>query len=51
MSIETYERKMVLVEMYNKLAEAEKQISDGTPLLDGKEVFKKMRQRAVYVES
>ena len=47
MSIETYERKMALVEVYNKLAEAEKQISDGTPLLDGKEVFKKMRQKHV----
>ena len=28
-----------------KLAEAEKQIADGVPLLDGEEVFKKLRTK------
>jgi hypothetical protein len=42
MSIETYERQMALVDIYKKLAEAEKQVIDGTPLLDGEEVFKKL---------
>jgi prevent-host-death family protein len=45
MSIETYERQMALVDIYKKLAEAEKQVIDGTPLLDGEEVFKKLRAK------
>lgn len=45
MSIDTYERQMGLVEVYKKLAEAEKQIAEGTPLLDGEEVFKKLRTK------
>ena len=45
MSMEAYERKMGLVEVYQKLAEAEKQIADGVPLLDGEEVFKKLRTK------
>jgi prevent-host-death family protein len=45
MSMETYERRMALVEVYKKLAEAEKQITDGMPLLDGEEVFKKLRRK------
>lgn len=32
MSIETYERQLALVEVYKKLAEAEKQIAEGLPL-------------------
>ena len=47
MSMETYERQLALVGVYKKLAEAEKQIADGTPLLDGEEVFKKLRKKYV----
>lgn len=45
MSIETYERQMALLDVYQKLAEAEKQIADGVPLLDGAEVFEKLRTK------
>jgi len=45
MSIETYERQLALVDLYKKLAEAEKEISEGLPLLEGEEVFKKMRAK------
>ncbi len=45
MSIETYERKMALVEVYKKLFEAEKELEDGTPLKDGEEVFRKLRSK------
>lgn len=43
MSIETYERQLAMVEVYKKLADAEAQISQGIPLLDGEEVFKKLK--------
>lgn len=45
MSVETYERKLALVEVYKKLAEAEAQIKEGIPLLDGDEVFNKVRSK------
>lgn len=45
MSIETYERQLALVEVYKKLAEAEKELSQGVPLLEGEEVFKKLRDK------
>ncbi|MEW6662430.1 MAG: type II toxin-antitoxin system Phd/YefM family antitoxin [Bacillota bacterium] len=47
MSIETYERQLSLVEVYKKLAEAEKEIVQGGPLLEGEEVFKKLRNKYV----
>lgn len=47
MSIETYERQLALVEVYKKLAEAEKELSEGVPLLEGEEVFKKLRDKFV----
>ncbi len=47
MSIETYERQLALVDVYKKLAEAESQIAQGMPLLDGEEVFKKLRDKYV----
>ncbi len=47
MSMETYERQLALVEVYKKLAEAETQITQGVPLLDGEEVFAKLRERYV----
>lgn len=48
MSIDAYERQLALVDVYKKLAEAETQIAQGVPLLDGEEVFKKLRDK--YVE-
>jgi prevent-host-death family protein len=45
MSIDTYERKMAQVELYKKLAEAEAQINQRIPLLDGEEVFRKLRAK------
>lgn len=47
MSIETYERQLALVEVYKKLLEAEQEINSNTPLLDGKSVFKKLRDKYV----
>lgn len=47
MSIETYERQLALVDVYKKLAKAESQIAQGMPLLDGEEVFKKLRDKYV----
>lgn len=45
MSIDTYERQMAIVNVYRKLAEAEAQVAQGMPLLDGEEVFKKLRTK------
>jgi len=45
MSIDTYERQMALVDVYKKLSEAEQQVSQGIPLLNGDEVFKKLRTK------
>jgi PHD/YefM family antitoxin component YafN of YafNO toxin-antitoxin module len=43
MSIENYERQLARAEIYTKLAEAEKQIADGVPLLDIDDVFANLR--------
>ena len=45
MSVDTYERQMALVEIYKKLAEAEAQVVKEVPMLDGKEVFEKLRAK------
>ena len=45
MSIDTYESQMALAEAYKKLAEAEAQIAQGIPLVDGEEVFKKLNAK------
>ncbi|HQL36486.1 MAG TPA: type II toxin-antitoxin system Phd/YefM family antitoxin [Bacillota bacterium] len=45
MSMDTYERQLALVDVYKKLAEAEAQIEQGIPMLDGEEVFKKLRDK------
>lgn len=47
MSIDTYERQMALVDVYKKLAEAEREVAQGTPLIEGEEVFKKLRAKYV----
>ncbi len=39
MSIETYECQMAFVEVYKKLLEAEAEINNDAPLIDGEEVF------------
>lgn len=45
MSMETYESRLALAEVYRKLGEAEKQIADGIPLVDGEQVFKRLREK------
>jgi prevent-host-death family protein len=45
MSIEAYERQFALVEVYKKLTEAENEINQGTPLLDGENVFKRLKDK------
>ena len=45
MSIETYERQLAKMEIYSKLAEAEKQIADGAELIDAKDVFARLREK------
>ena len=47
MSIETYERQMFIVDVYKKLHEAEMQVTNGVPLLEGEEAFKKLRGKYV----
>lgn len=45
MSMETYERKLAMADVYQKLSEAEKQMADGLPLLEGDQVFQRLRAR------
>ncbi len=45
MSMETYENSMAKLDLYQKLAEAEAQIKNGEQLLDGENVFKKLREK------
>jgi PHD/YefM family antitoxin component YafN of YafNO toxin-antitoxin module len=45
MSMETYERQMAITDIYHKLAEAEKQVTDGLPLVDGEQVFQRLREK------
>ena len=47
MSIETYEKKLAQVELYQKLADAESQIESGEQLLDAEDVFKNLRKKYV----
>lgn len=48
MSMETYEQKLGLTEVYKKLSEAEEEISQGLPLLAGEALFEKLKNK--YVE-
>ena len=50
MSIETYERQLGQAELYKKLSEAEEEISQGIPLLEGEELFKKLKNKYVKKE-
>lgn len=45
MSMETYEKSLAKLELYQKLAEAEAQIKKGEELLEGEEVFEKLREK------
>lgn len=45
MSIDTYEKQMGLLDIYRKLGAAEKQLEEGVPLLTGKEVFGRLREK------
>ena len=45
MSMETYERQLAMVDVYRKLAEAEKQLAEGLPLVDGEQVFQRLREK------
>jgi len=45
MSMETYEKTMAKLDLYQKLAEAEAQVKNGLKLLDGEEVFKNLREK------
>ena len=45
MSMETYEKRLGLLDVYRKLGAAEKQLADGAPLLKGSEVFQSLREQ------
>ena len=45
MSIESYERQLAKVALYDKLTEAEKQLADGAELIEADEVFAKLRKK------
>lgn len=45
MSMETYDKQLGLLDIYKQLGAAEKQLEDGLPLLDGDEVFSKLRRK------
>jgi len=45
MSAKTYERQLALLEVYQKLTEAEEQRTAGIPNVPGKEVFNRMRKK------
>lgn len=45
MSMETYEKSLAKLELYQKLAEAEAQINNGDELLDGEKVFEDLKNK------
>ncbi|WP_290793213.1 hypothetical protein [Halomonas sp.] len=45
MSMETYEKKMAQIELYQKLGEAEIQLKSGKKLADGEEVLNRLREK------
>jgi PHD/YefM family antitoxin component YafN of YafNO toxin-antitoxin module len=45
MSMETYEKSLAKLELYQKLAEAEAEIKSGEELLDGEEIFKGLKKK------
>jgi len=47
MSIESYERQLAKANLYDKLAEAEKQVANGVELIDADAVFARLRTKYV----
>jgi PHD/YefM family antitoxin component YafN of YafNO toxin-antitoxin module len=47
MSMETYEKQMAKLELYQKLGEAEIQLKSRDKLADGEEVLNKLREKYV----
>ena len=45
MSLDTYEEKLAKVELYEKLAKAEKQLESGASLEDAEDVFKRLNDK------
>lgn len=45
MSMETYEKKLAQLELYSKLAEAERELCNGEKLLDSETVFSMLRKK------
>lgn len=45
MSMETYEKSLAKLELYQKLAQAEAQINNGAELLDGEKVFRDLKEK------
>ncbi len=45
MSMETYDMQMGVLDVYKKLAEAERQLVDGSRLLAGDEIFDRLRKK------
>lgn len=45
MSMETYEKSMAKLDLYQKLAEAETQIKNGEELIDGEKLFDKLKEK------
>ncbi len=45
MSMETYDKQLGLLDIYRRLGAAEKQLEQGVPLLEGDEVFSRLRRK------
>ena len=45
MSMATYERQLAMLEVYQKLNEAEEMANSGVPNIDGKGVFHRLRKK------
>ena len=45
MSMAAYERQLALIEVYQKLNEAEELADSGVPNIDGREVFERLRKK------
>lgn len=45
MSMDTYDKQLGLLDIYRKLGAAEKQVEDGVTLLEGEEVFSRIRKK------
>lgn len=48
MSVETYEREKMLLDVYRKIGEAEQQLVDGAEPIDADVVFSKLRKKYDY---